>query len=256
MAALRTYSKSLSKAARSSGGHADTPQLAGGGDIGAAAVGSQRPTLSAPAAVGNARGTNKRKAPSPTASCTDLESLERVLVQQQQQQAARTQADAASGVVAAFSGRQRRHAAQAAGQQEEVHGTPSPPLPPPRSTAEVRFGGPGPVPRGGLSAAAAGRVLPPSHVEQPYSPLKIAPLQNWPLPVGPAPVPVTTPQPLLIWPHSSPSFLSPPPAVAQSLPTGKPPAHDSLSMLTPAVASRAARELASIESVLRVLTSP
>ncbi|PRW59041.1 AP2-like ethylene-responsive transcription factor AIL1 isoform A [Chlorella sorokiniana] len=341
VAALRSYSKSLTRVRRpasappASGraGRSPSPFSSRAASPVPAADASPFPSRASSPMPGGGRGGaggrggNKRKALTPTASVTDLESLERSLLQQQAAQQAAAAMSAGGTAVARGGGGSR------------------PRRPPPRPVAgswggrvsagpssEQAMGAewgmrpastgtlPGlrlpPLPPGAGSAAA---VLPPSRLAEPYSPLKIRPLEMsgsvldcGPLVSAPGLPLASPPPPPLIWPQPcratmfSPPMQAvqqewqPPPPQQQDMQrsaaavgtVGKqqavqgrqlkvmspeqqqqqqqvgqqmhPPAptaqqrpslhHRSPSpLLSPGVASRATRELASIESALRSL---
>ncbi len=247
VAALRTYSKSLTRGRRpasvppASGRKASSPSPfpscaaspLPAQDASPFPSRASSPTPGGARGGAAGRGGNKRKALTPTASVTDLESLERTLLQQQAAQQAAAAMAAGGAAVAGGGGGSR------------------PRRPPPRPVAAGSWGRVGasasleqastvdwgmrPASAGGLpplglpplppGAGSAAAVLPPSRLAEPYSPLKIRPLETsgstldcGPLVSTPGLPPMASPPPPpLIWPQPSRAAMFSPlmPAVHQ-----------------------------------------
>lgn len=253
MAQLRAFSKTLGKSSavrkparvRIGGGSKPpaTPAIAaplasgsGAGGQPRAAGGQELPPRivfphGASTPISGRKPSSKRKAPTPTASVTDLESLGRVLEQRQQRQAeAAAQALASEAAAAAAPAVKKPRASQAVGRQGGEPGvaqTPAP-LPP----APLRSSTPGvSLPAGSASgtsdsSAVSAWAAPPSRVQQqPSSKLRpkvpkvqrssvlqaaaaagrgqaSAPPSFLLMPAGPPPHVVEEVQPVLLWPHT------------------------------------------------------
>lgn len=250
---LRTYSKSLTakgsgsrpasgQGAASAAAHRsnsrDSKPLPGGPAEGPSA---EQPALvvagSSPAT--SSGGRRKRKAPTPTASTTDLESLEARLLQQQARQHQHQQQQQLAALAQLLP-----QVPPAAPLPVSFNPSSVPPRPPVRRTAAAAAAGwqsggtsgTGPVAGGAPASPAAcarpgsglGRghlvaVLPPAGTVRSASlpqqaraqaPLPIAPLAGWPVPLAPTATssgqPAAAPAPLL-WPHGGgpPPFTPP-----------------------------------------------
>lgn len=243
MAALRSYSKSLTRGRRP----ASAPPASGRAD-GSPSPFPSRAASPLPAQdaspfpsrasspMPGGRG-NKRKAMTPTASVTDLESLERTLLQQQAAQQAAAAMVMGSGAVARGGGGSRprrpppRPVAAPGSWGSRAGASPSA-----EQAASMDWGmrpaSAGPLPALGLpplppGVGSAAAVLPPSRLAEPYSPLKIRPLvmggsvlDCGPLVTAPGLPMASPPPPPLIWPQPSrAAMFSPPlPSIHQQQP--------------------------------------